>query len=142
MSQFKMLQVVPNEPVSLGAEALEQPDCDLRFPAAAVLPKQGLWFIAWLQKRVKAANPGRSIVYRELKIACAQLVALTDALEGWGAGFDLNYIPFKMFLKLEGKLTWSTGDWLDCMERHSFLQNEVIQALSIFKKKSAVIEKM
>jgi hypothetical protein len=133
LSQFKMLQVVPKEHMYVGFEAMEQPDCDFRFPAAAVLPVQGLWFIEWLQRRVRASDPGRSSVYRGLNNVCAQLNSLTDVLKGCGVNLSCKCIPFKMFLKLESKLAISSGDWLDYTERHSFLRNEVIEILACCK---------
>ncbi len=121
--------MVPNEPVPFSSETVEPFDCDPRFPAAAVLPVQGLWFIEWLQRRIQASSPARSIMYTGLINVCTQLCALTDTLKGHGISFPSGRIPFKLFLKLEGEICWSTGDWLDCPERHSYLRKEVIQPL-------------
>jgi hypothetical protein len=136
MSQFKMLQVVSNEPIPFGSESVEPFDSDARFPAAAVLPMQGLWFIEWLQRRVRASNPGH--VYTGLNNVCAQLGALTDVLKVHGASFPCEYIPFKMFLKLEGKISFSAGDWFDYTERQSYLRNEVKQTLLCSKNFSII----
>ena len=125
MSQFKMIQVAPNEPVNFSSEVVEPSDCDSRFPGAAVLPVQGLWFIEWLQRRIQASNHGRLIVYTGLNHVCAQLSSLTDALRGHGIGYPSGCIPFKWFLKLEGEMSSAAGDWLDHTERHSYLRNEV-----------------
>jgi hypothetical protein len=122
------LQVVPNKPIPFGSDAVAPLSCDFRFPAAAVLPEQGLWFIEWLQRRIHASNPGQSTVYAGLNDVCTQLDALTDVLKCHGISFPCRCIPLKLFLKLEGEMSLSSGDWLDCTERHVFLRNEVMQA--------------